>query len=230
MPSCTAIVLTVLLLLTPAKAELSADDVWADVNERSISATGTRTITPTHYRLLALDRATLKRVLATAPLADTGAPGILLTLPLSEGGLAQFSVGESPIMAPELAAQFPELKTYLGTGIDDPTASLRFSVTPQGLHAQILSAAGALYIDPYQSGDDRHHISYARKDYTRTTAKTEPFTCHFGNLPQSQAQASLGQSLVSPRIISGTQRPPIGPRLLLLANIRPFMGAPSLER
>lgn len=195
-----------MLLLTPAKAELSADGVWADVNERSISATGTRTITPTHYRLLALDRATLKRVLATAPLADTGVPGILLTLPLSEGELAQFSVGESPIMAPELAAQFPELKTYLGTGIDDPTASLRFSVTPQGLHAQILSAAGALYIDPYQSGDDRHHISYARQDYTRTTAKTEPFTCHFGNLPQSQAQASLGQSLVSPRIISGTQR------------------------
>ncbi len=142
MPLFIAIVLTVLLLPTLAKAEVSADGVWRDVDERGVAATSTRAITPKHYRLLSLDRTALKRLLATAPLEDTGALGILVVLPLPEGESAQFSVVESPIMALELAMKFPELKTYLGTGIDDPTASLRFSVTPQGLHAQILSVSG----------------------------------------------------------------------------------------
>jgi Metallo-peptidase family M12B Reprolysin-like/Calx-beta domain len=200
------LILTALLIPTLARAELSADGVWGDADEGSVAAIGTRTLVPTHYRLLSLDRNALNTLLSSAPLEKSGAPGIEVVLPMPEGEFAQFSLVESPIMAPELAAKFPELKTYLATGIDDPTASLRLSVTPQGLHAQILSAAGALYIDPYQSGDDRHHISYARKDYTRTTAKTAPFTCHFSDLPQSPAPASLGQSLVAPQIISGTQR------------------------
>ena len=196
-------VLIALLLPSQAETEVSPNGLWTDVNERGVATTGTRDIVPRRYRLLSLDRSALKRLLDTVPLEDTGTPGILFTLPLPEGGFAQFSVVESPIMAPELAAQFPELKTYLGTGIDDPTASLRFSVTPQGLHAQVLSASGALYIDPYQSGDDRHHISYARQDYKRT-ADTEPPACYFSDLPQPQSP--LGQSLVSPQISSGTQR------------------------
>ena len=85
----------------------------------------------------------------------------------------------------------------------DPTASLRFSVTPKGFHAEILSASGAVYIDPYQRGDDRHHISYARRDYV-SADEAEPRECHFNDIPQPQSL--LEESLVSAQIISGTQR------------------------
>jgi len=192
-------------LLLPAltNAETSIDGVWNDVHVKSVTAIGSRAIAPQHFRLLSLDQVALKRTLDATPLEDTGFTGATFTLPLPDGKFAEFNVVESPIMEPKLAAKFPELKTYLGTGIDDPTASLRFSVTPQGLHAQILSATGTVYVDPYQTGDNRHHISYARKDYTKA-ATAEPFTCHVNDLLQPQLK--LQQSLVPTKISSGTQR------------------------
>lgn len=180
-----------------------ADGVWNDVNAKNVAISGARSISPQRYRLLALNRAALKSTLDLAPLEDTESPGVVLTLPLPNGEFAEFSVVEAPIMDPRLAAKFPELKTYLGTGLDDPTATLRVSITPQGFYAQILSATGAWYIDPYQKSDTTHHISYERADYTRP-ANAKPFECHVDDIPQPSTSAR--QSLVSTPISHGTQR------------------------
>ena len=52
-------------------------------------------------------------------------------------------------MEPALAAQFPEIKTYLGQGIEDPAATVRFDVTPAGLIAAIVTEEG-VHRAPYQ--------------------------------------------------------------------------------
>jgi hypothetical protein len=62
--------------------------------------------------------------------SEVGTPSTLLELPHPDGGLALFRVVESPVMAPGLASKFPEIRTFRGEGVDDPTASVRFDVSP----------------------------------------------------------------------------------------------------
>ena len=105
---------------------------------------------PLHYRLLELDTAALQAVLAQAasPGGELAAAvaTVELALPMPQGGFQHFAVETSPVMAPMLAAQFPDMQTYRGRGVDDPTATVRLGLTAQGFHAVILSAADTVYI------------------------------------------------------------------------------------
>jgi hypothetical protein len=154
-------------------AAQTSDKIWSDVSESSINVKGARRIVPEKYRTLALDSTALTSKLAQAPLESYAARnnGIALTLPIPDGSFSTFRVVEAPIMAPALAARYPQIKTYLGQGVDDPAAIVRFDRTPAGFHAMILSSNGTVYIDPYSDGDTTHYISYYRRDFTRPADK-----------------------------------------------------------
>ena len=57
-------------------------------------------------------------------------------------------------------SKHPEITTYAGRGIDDPTATIRADLTPLGFHASVRSKDGAWYIDPYYQLDDSLYASY----------------------------------------------------------------------
>jgi hypothetical protein len=148
--------------------------LWYDVRAQNIAASGTRDIIPDRYRMLRLNELALRQLLTTAPLEGTSAAhstAPIIDLPLPDGGFGRFRFVESPIMVPELAAKFPKIKTYAGQGLDDETATVRFDVTPAGFHAQILSAHGAMYIDPYSRGTTAYYISYAKRDFKPAASK-----------------------------------------------------------
>lgn len=88
-------------------------------------------------KLYTLDIATLKNKLIFTPSAQSRVEGMVVTLPTSEGKLEQFSVWESSILSPKLQEKYPTIKTYVGRGISDPTAYVRFSVTPLGLSSSV---------------------------------------------------------------------------------------------
>ncbi|MFZ2488346.1 MAG: reprolysin-like metallopeptidase [Anaerolineae bacterium] len=164
---------TALPSLAAAPAQQAAG-VWFDVNEPTGLLAGPRQIVPQQYRTVGLKVDALQAVLAAAPdefTAEAATSSAILALPLPQGGYARFRLVESPVMASELAAKFPEISTYAGQGVDDPTASVRLDWTPAGFHAMLFTTAGVVYIDPYSQGDTEHYISYYKRDFLPGSAK-----------------------------------------------------------
>ncbi len=65
---------------------------------------------------------------------------LILSFPNADGVFERFRVFEASIMHPELAARYPDIKSYAGQGIDDPTAIIRFSISHLGFQSISLSA------------------------------------------------------------------------------------------
>jgi hypothetical protein len=60
----------------------------------------------------------------------------------------KFLVWESSNFEPELQAKYPDIRAYAGVGITDPTASLNFSLSSQGMQTMILRAeSGSEFIE-----------------------------------------------------------------------------------
>ena len=168
----------VLLFVLGTVAASGAVSPWQNAEaEAQTIPDADRWVRPNKSRAYRLDATMLRDQLSRAPKEFTPAavqPPAEVSLPMPDGTLARFSIFESPIMAPELAAKYPEIKTWCGQGIDDATATVRLDFTPSGFHAQILSPNGAVYIDPARRGDSILHLSYHKRDFARDRAE---FAC-----------------------------------------------------
>ncbi|MEO8233200.1 MAG: reprolysin-like metallopeptidase [Ignavibacteriota bacterium] len=149
-------------------AQINSQNLWQDIDQSQIVTTGQRYIIPQQFRTIKLDAVGIQNFLSAAPMEftnDVKTKSLIISLPMPDGSMQRFAVVESPVMAPELAAKYPEIKTYMGKGIDDIYASVRFDLTPLGFHAMILSPNGNVFIDPYALGDTENLISYYTKDF-----------------------------------------------------------------
>ncbi len=162
------IIFTFVLSIPLIFSQVNSQNLWQEVDESQIVLVGERYIIPQAYRTLKLNFEGIQNFLSEAPMEfneNTRSNLVILHLPMPDGSMQRFSIVESPIMAPELAVKYPEIKTYLGKGIDDPYASIRFDLTPLGFHAMVLSPNGNVFIDPYSLGDIENYISYFTKDF-----------------------------------------------------------------
>ncbi|MBE7517336.1 MAG: carboxypeptidase regulatory-like domain-containing protein [Chloracidobacterium sp.] len=158
-------------------AQNVSGSLWTDVPEASLVSTGRRLIFPDVYRTLRIDHAVLHNLIAIAPeefSPEVSGAGNIITLPMPDGSFQRFRFYDSPIMEPDLAAKFPEIRTFSGQGIDEPAAIVRFDVTQFGFHALVLRPEGSVYIDPYALGDKDNYISYFKRDFS---APEKRFVC-----------------------------------------------------
>lgn len=177
----------------------STDGVWRDIDEKTIG-TRERVIIPTAYRTIELNQQALFDILDRAPMEFTDAARnsrIVLSLPFPDGSFQRFNLELSPIMEPQLAAQFPEIKTYRGQSLDDPAVVTRFGWTLFGFHAIILGPQGTVYIDPYGKGDQVNYNSYFKRDYQKEGAQ---FQCLFNE----DSQTTLQTNTPEPNVLNGT--------------------------
>jgi len=194
---------------TPAVA--AADGPFRDLSLDSVQGLPTRggaweIPLPAHFRVLEVDVKALESLLDRAPAersATVAVSPLVISLPYPDGTDRRFRIEESPILEPALAAKFPEIRTFVGQGIDDPTATARLSLTTLGFHAMVLSASGTVFIDPYRRWDAQYVLSYFKDDARRAAGPA--FHCDV----KDSAESKESDSKVLPGSVtaaaSGTQ-------------------------
>jgi len=197
----------ILLLFTFAVSfEINAQNYFfAEARESEISAAaiGKRVIIPEKYKTLVLDTRSIQSFLGRLPIElRPGAieQGQIIELPMPDGGKAKYRIWESPVMEKGLAEKFPQIKTYTGQGIDDPTATIKIDFTELGFHAMVLSdITGNIFIDPYRQFDTRNYISYYKKDLLNK----HPFECGVSEIVTDQGKPAGNRPMAGPCV--GTQ-------------------------
>ncbi|MCS7033617.1 MAG: M12 family metallo-peptidase [Phycisphaerae bacterium] len=149
----------------------ASDRVWTLLDEAPQLAAGQIAgVSASHVEVFQLNATRMRQKLATAGAEDLsrglglGDGAIEISIPTPEGKLARFRIVETQIMEPGLAAQFPQIRTYSGVGIDDPLARIALDFNTLGFHAQVRSPHGMYYVDPYIHLNPGIYGSYYRSD------------------------------------------------------------------
>ncbi|MEI6949542.1 kelch repeat-containing protein [Paraflavisolibacter sp. H34] len=179
--SCSQAVLPALLLLWLTLCgggevfSQATGSFWSDRPAGAAAPRAQRGAAPQKYRALSLNVPGMRTLLAGAPkeqAASLRTSTSVVNLPLPDGRSARFRFTETSVMAPELAARFPGIRSYTGVGVDDPRLTAAFDFTPAGFHGMIHSPEqGLSFIDPFSPGDTGNYMAYAKKDYTAPPEK-----------------------------------------------------------
>ena len=155
--------------------ERDSTGYWTDLPVPEADS-GSGTLRPLRFRLLQLDVNGMKRWLFSAPKEKDRQTiqGLLINIPFPEGTYQSFRIYETEVMAPELAAKYPEIRSYSGSGISDPSLGIRLDFSPAGFRAMILTQKGAINIDPYSRTDLSRYICYYKQDFNREHQQPMP--------------------------------------------------------
>jgi Metallo-peptidase family M12B Reprolysin-like/Carboxypeptidase regulatory-like domain len=161
--------------------KFGGNELWQDFNEKWHVSFDKRQIIPDSYRAVTLNKSLLEKLLNSS--SNESEKSVLqsddvISLPLPDGKFSRFRFVESSIMEADLQAKFPEIKTFNGQGIDEPSAIVRFDYTPKGFHAIILSQGDSVYIDPYSQNDTDNYISYYKSNFQK---EDKSFSCLVAN-------------------------------------------------
>jgi hypothetical protein len=153
-------------------AHPSEDGIWEPVETAGMSVAGV----PQVARRLKINQKALGALLDKAPL-ESDLPlresSAILNLPFPDGSFGQFRIQESPILEPALAARYPEIHSYRGECIDNPSISLRFDWSPFGFHAKILTNNDTISVYSLDPKDISLCASYFGSDVQDSLTDTQ---------------------------------------------------------
>ncbi len=192
--------LVISLIVTSLVLSVSAQErnFWSSVDESSVPGLYAGGGRPTAFKLFRLQTTGFRAAINLAPSENAVTArnsSFRITLPYKNGELMSFSVVDAPVMAPGLAARYPGIHSYAGVSTTDATVRLRFSVSPQGVNASIMSPGSpTVYIDPVTR--DRNTEVYQVVDRNALPPQDAPFTCSTHDIlnPLSDPATARGNS------------------------------------
>ena len=131
-----------LFLACALTIEASAQSNFWSVNNDRLDAIPTdkavaRPSYPKEFKLFNLNIEPLRQQLFAIVGNNVPARSTVIVIPNADGQYEQFEVFDSPNFEPALQAQFPEIRAYSGKGITDKYATLKLSISPQGIQTMV---------------------------------------------------------------------------------------------
>lgn len=158
--------LLVIGMLVSGISFAQTDRLWSESSRKTNSEIFENKSTINNPKIYSLDIDGLKNALAKAPkrLAVGEKSEIIISFPNSDGKLEHFKVRENSNFDPQLAAKYPDIKSYVGEGMGDSNSTVYFSISPLGLSSmEIYGDKSAVFIEPYTK-DLSTYVVYRKSD------------------------------------------------------------------
>ncbi|NOT52202.1 MAG: T9SS type A sorting domain-containing protein [Chitinophagaceae bacterium] len=175
-----------------------AQDYWSSHTDASKITTDkavARVSFPKEFKLFDLNTAPLRNELFNV-VDNASRHSTVISLPNAEGQIEQFEVFEASNFEPALQAQFPEIRAFSGKGINDPSATLKLSISPQGIQTMVFRTGKPNeFIEAYS----QDHTVYAVFRSQRAPGSLQ-WTC---STPDQQLATSLNNQVATITARSG---------------------------
>lgn len=139
---------------------------------------------PKDFKLFNLNTDPLRQELFSVVGGQALRHSTVISLPNADGQIEQFEVVEASNFEPALQARFPEIRAFSGRGITDKSATLKLSISPQGIQTMVFRTEKANeFIEAYS----KDHTVYAV--FRSQRAKGDlPWTC---STPEQRLAAGI---------------------------------------
>lgn len=137
-------------------------------------------------------KALLQQAPANAPFGNQKI-SFQIHIPGPDGDLQAFYLWKSQVMAPELAAKYPEILSFSGYAAHDPRITIKVDVNPEGFHAMVRSHSGNWALEPAFKGNRNLYMVFREKD---TPVNPSGFACQTsapqGSIPHQKTGSGPG--------------------------------------
>lgn len=120
------------------EAQAQSDELWNNVNSVSLTGKANDNLEGQDITYYKLNEVFLKQKLSKTISKSSINTTSEITIPNSEGTLERFIVWESSNFEPELQSKYPDIRAYVGYGVDDKSAKIHFSFSPIGIQTMVL--------------------------------------------------------------------------------------------
>ncbi len=160
------LLLLIAFLLSSMSMSLQSQNLWQKKTSDRNAITKANHKNLKEFQTFTLDVEGLKQALNGAPQRDNfnAVSNVILSFPNHNGKLEQFSIKEASVMHPDLQERYPDIRSYIGQGMDDASTTIRFSLSPYGFSGMILSSKDTYSFIEAASPNTNTYIVFSRKN------------------------------------------------------------------
>lgn len=164
-----------IVLITFTSIAFAQTNLWKTTTKKINETVVADKMQLSNPRLFELNLNNLKNVLINAPQRNvlSRRSSLIVSFPNADGVLERFKIQESSNMDAALALLYPNIKSYIGQGIENPTTKIYLSISPLGLQTMtIYGDKSATFIEPFTT-DLKTYIVYKKSDRQASLTKFE---------------------------------------------------------